>query len=115
MRATALRTCSSGVEPCTASRASSPGWAAAGLHADLVRLHACSLCRFFELTGHYPSSLVVVSYDFKRPRMLEEHRRALRWPAERMTFLGSPALMPDAVQVGGGCQRLRGLACMMRA
>jgi hypothetical protein len=39
-----------------------------------------SLCRFRELTGHYPSNLTVVSYDFKQPRFTDLHRHALRFP-----------------------------------
>lgn len=58
-----------------------------------------SLCRFHELTGSYPEHLTMVSYDFKRARFLEVHRAALRWPEERMSFLGSRTLSRDAVQV----------------
>lgn len=49
-----------------------------------------SLCRFRELTGHYPSNLTVVSYDFKQPRFTDLHRHALRFPEPRFSFVGVP-------------------------
>lgn len=54
------------------------------------------LCRFFELTGHFPSSIVVVGYDFKKDRFDELHRRALRWPGGRFNYVGTPALTEGA-------------------
>ncbi|KAL4517833.1 hypothetical protein Ndes2526B_g02233 [Nannochloris sp. 'desiccata'] len=54
------------------------------------------LCRFYELTGHYPASVVVVSYDFKRERFSELHRAALRWPMHRFDFVGTPAVAEGA-------------------
>jgi hypothetical protein len=54
------------------------------------------LCRFYELTGHYPASVVVVSYEFKRERFTELHRAALRWPVHRFDYVGTPALTEGA-------------------
>jgi hypothetical protein len=54
------------------------------------------LCRFYELTGHYPASVVVVSYEFKRERFSELHRAALRWPMRRFDFVGTPAVTEGA-------------------
>ena len=48
------------------------------------------LCRFYELTGHYPSSITVVSYTLKRDRFFTLHREALRFPADRFSFIGTP-------------------------
>jgi hypothetical protein len=54
------------------------------------------LCRFYELTGHYPASVVVISYEFKRERFSELHRAALRWPGHRFDFVGTPAVTEGA-------------------
>jgi len=58
-----------------------------------------SLCRFYELTGHYPASVVIVSYEFKRERFSELHRAALRWPMHRFDYVGTPAVT-DGAEVG---------------
>lgn len=58
-----------------------------------------SLCRFFELTGHYPDDVLAISYDFKHERFADLHRAALLWPDHRFHFLGTPALMPGAGEV----------------
>ncbi|KAL1920015.1 uncharacterized protein VTP21DRAFT_1161 [Calcarisporiella thermophila] len=47
-----------------------------------------SLCRFYELTGMFPRSVTMVSFDFKRQRFVDLHRRALRFPLERFTYVG---------------------------
>ncbi|KAH8967707.1 hypothetical protein BDL97_03G090400 [Sphagnum fallax] len=49
-----------------------------------------SICRFRELTGHYPSNITIVSYDFKESRFSELHRIALRFPASQFSFVGIP-------------------------
>lgn len=56
-----------------------------------------SLCRFHELTGHYPERITVVSYDFKKERFLELHRAAVQFPPERFFFEGTPG--PDEEHV----------------
>ena len=56
------------------------------------------LCRFYELTGHYPDQLTVVSYTLKQNRFSTLHRGALRFPQERFTFLGTP--VSTSVQIG---------------
>ncbi|KAG1666294.1 hypothetical protein FOA52_004775 [Chlamydomonas sp. UWO 241] len=48
------------------------------------------LCRFFELTGHYPDSITVVSYLLKKERFLTLHREAVRFPLEDFEFIGTP-------------------------
>ncbi|GLI62625.1 hypothetical protein VaNZ11_005289 [Volvox africanus] len=55
-----------------------------------------SLCRFYELTGHYPDTITVVSYTLKEARFRTLHRQAVRWPAEYFRFVGTP-VPPDAV------------------
>lgn len=58
-----------------------------------------SLCRFRELTGRYPAgNLTLVSYSEKEARFRGLHAAALRWPAHRFAFLGSPA--PPAAAAG---------------
>ena len=47
-----------------------------------------SIARFREYTGHYPTNITVVGYAFKGKRFEELHARALRWPVERLTYIG---------------------------
>ena len=47
-----------------------------------------SIARFHEYTGHYPTKITVVGYEFKRPRFIELHRAALRWPVQRFHYIG---------------------------
>lgn len=49
-----------------------------------------SLCRFYELTGHYPAAITAVSYTLKQRRFEEVHRAAVRFPASNFTFIGTP-------------------------
>ncbi len=58
-----------------------------------------SLCRFYELTGHYPDDVVVIGYDFKHERFSDLHRAALRWPDQHFKFVGTPALTAGAQEV----------------
>lgn len=48
-----------------------------------------SICRFYELTGHYPERITVVSYALKRERFVNVHREALRFPIDRYEFIGT--------------------------
>lgn len=57
-----------------------------------------SMCRFRELTGHYPLNVTVVSYDFKERRFTDLHRHALRFPELQFSFVGVP--IPASNQVG---------------
>ena len=50
-----------------------------------------SIARFHELTGSIPRHLTVVGYEFKRARFANEHLTALRWPADRFAYEGTPA------------------------
>lgn len=50
-----------------------------------------SVCRFRELTGSYPQNITVVSYDFKEERFANLHRSAIRFPALRFFYVGTPA------------------------
>jgi hypothetical protein len=62
-----------------------------------------SLCRFYELTGHYPAAITAVTYTLKQRRFEEVHRAAVRFPASNFTFIGTP--VPPAAKgaeaVGG--------------
>lgn len=46
--------------------------------------------RFFELTGHYPEQITVVSYNLKQNRFSTLHRGAIRFPSEKFKFVGTP-------------------------
>ncbi|GAB4816506.1 hypothetical protein N2152v2_003552 [Parachlorella kessleri] len=56
------------------------------------------LCRFYELTGHYPDNILVVGYEFKRERFLQLHRAAVGFPQPRFEYVGTPALNKGALQ-----------------
>lgn len=58
-----------------------------------------SVCRFREVTGRYPAHITVVSFEFKHERIAGLHAKALRWPLQRLRFLGTPALSEQALQV----------------
>jgi hypothetical protein len=47
-----------------------------------------SILRFRELVGRYPREVTVVSYEFKRPRFQQLHRRAVGWPEDRFHYIG---------------------------
>ncbi|CAM9787246.1 unnamed protein product, partial [Chrysoparadoxa australica] len=47
-----------------------------------------SVARFREVTGHYPTHLTVVGYDFKEWRFKNLHMPALGWPLKRFTYAG---------------------------
>lgn len=49
-----------------------------------------SLCRFFELTGHYPAQMTAVSYLLKQQRFEQLHRAAVKFPASHFHFIGTP-------------------------
>lgn len=47
-----------------------------------------SICRFHEVTGSYPTSITVVSHEFKRDRFEKLHRESLRFPEGLFKFTG---------------------------
>lgn len=42
-----------------------------------------SICRFYEVTGQYPTSITVIGFDFKRKRFQEIHLPSIRYPIDR--------------------------------
>ncbi|KAI9809118.1 MAG: hypothetical protein M1825_002407 [Sarcosagium campestre] len=46
------------------------------------------LLHFHIATGHPPTHITIVSHAFKRRRFVELHARALRWPVDRLTYIG---------------------------
>jgi len=52
-----------------------------------------SICRFREVTGHYPQRFTTVSFSFKQNRFERLHSNALLWPSENFNFIG---INPDA-------------------
>ena len=47
-----------------------------------------SICRFKEITGHYPTKITTVSFTFKRRRFETLHAPALRWPSNQFVYVG---------------------------
>ena len=47
-----------------------------------------SLIAFRSRFGRWPQHVTVVSHEFKKQRFIEEHRKAIRWPADKLTFIG---------------------------
>jgi len=47
-----------------------------------------SLLKFWKRTGTWPQKLTIISHGFKRERFLEPHIPALRFPLERVEFVG---------------------------
>lgn len=60
-----------------------------------------SIARFRELTGSVPRHLTVVGYAFKRDRFEREHVPALRWPADRFAYEGTPAASAEREKTSG--------------
>jgi hypothetical protein len=59
-----------------------------GFARDSLENLLFSVCRFRQVTGRYPHDVKVVSFNFKRQRFTTVHRRALRFPSRRFTFVG---------------------------
>ncbi|KAJ1654118.1 hypothetical protein IWQ61_005891 [Dispira simplex] len=49
-----------------------------------------SLCRFYEVTGRYPSNITFVGYPFKKNRFINLHRAALKLPTTKFHYVDSP-------------------------
>lgn len=47
-----------------------------------------SLCRFHEITGHYPTKVTVIGFDFKSNRFSELHRKAIGFPESNFSYIG---------------------------
>ena len=79
------------------TRGGSPGRAYTEEHArDSYENLLFSICRFHELTGSWPRNVTVVGYEFKRHRFEALHREAIAFPAERFSYIGTPAATPRA-------------------
>ena len=53
-----------------------------------------SLVRFWKITGRWPEKISIISHEFKKERFIELHVTAMRWPVERVQFVGiDPAYM----------------------
>ncbi|RKP35974.1 hypothetical protein BJ085DRAFT_6160, partial [Dimargaris cristalligena] len=61
-----------------------------------------SLCRFYELTAHYPVKITVISYQFKQNRFETLHRTALKIPETKFSYVPLPIENPpDPVKAKG--------------
>jgi hypothetical protein len=48
------------------------------------------ICRFFEVHGKYPESVVVIGFEFKRDRFVKLHlKQALRFPVVNVEYIGN--------------------------
>ncbi|KAH9485203.1 hypothetical protein JR316_0002110 [Psilocybe cubensis] len=47
-----------------------------------------SIARFQEFTGHFPTKITIVGYEFKRQRFTELHRKAIKWPRNKFYYVG---------------------------
>jgi len=47
-----------------------------------------SICRFHEVTGHYPKKITMVGFDFKKDRFVKLHRYAIKFPEAQFTYVG---------------------------
>lgn len=58
-----------------------------------------SICRNREYRAEYPTHVTFVSWEFKRARF-DLHRRTIRWPEHRFTYIGAnnPPRLEQAVQ-----------------
>lgn len=52
-----------------------------------------SICRFREITLHYPEKITTISFSFKQNRFETLHAKALLWPEQNFEFIG---INPDA-------------------
>jgi len=63
-----------------------------------------SIARFREYTGRWPEHITVVGYEMKRKRFEGLHREAIRWPADRFTYVGIDAEWEGPLVVEGEFQ-----------
>ncbi|MCX6875012.1 MAG: hypothetical protein NTW21_14565 [Verrucomicrobia bacterium] len=54
------------------------------------------IARFRECTGHYPASIEIVSWEFKRDRF-DFHRQTIRWPGDVEHYQYHGARNPDTL------------------
>ena len=47
-----------------------------------------SIIHFRHLTSHFPTHITLISHAFKRPRFLDLHFPAIRWPQPNLTYVG---------------------------
>ncbi|CAG8648588.1 1263_t:CDS:2, partial [Dentiscutata heterogama] len=59
-----------------------------------------SICRFTEVTGHYPQNITVIGFEFKRKRFLDLHRAAIKFPLDRFTYIGIDSVNVKSNKIG---------------
>ena len=47
-----------------------------------------SILRYYSILKRWPQHITLISHDFKKRRFIELHRRAIRWPIGKFTFVG---------------------------
>lgn len=63
------------------------------------------LCRFREITGRYPRTTSLVSYDVKEARFRDMHAASLRLPLDAFKFVGTKAPNQEAAEAGEAATR----------
>ncbi|KAF0556076.1 cytoplasm protein [Gigaspora margarita] len=68
-----------------------------------------SICRFREVTGHYPRNITVIGFEFKRKRFLDIHRAAIKFPLDRFTYIGidSTGVRSNTVKIDNALEPFR--------
>lgn len=61
-----------------------------------------SICRFYEVTGHYPKKITMVGFDFKKDRFVKLHRYALKFPESQFAYVGIRPAGPGKSGAMGG-------------
>lgn len=55
-----------------------------------------SVVKFWKISGSWPEHIIIISHGFKRPRFMDLHLRALRWPKAKAEFTGiDPSYMSE--------------------
>ncbi|KIN06496.1 hypothetical protein OIDMADRAFT_113505, partial [Oidiodendron maius Zn] len=62
-----------------------------------------SVLRFWKCAGLWPEHVTIVSHEFKRERFLELHVATMRWPRDRVEFVGiDPGYMREGSEEWDG-------------
>ncbi|KAG9255721.1 uncharacterized protein F5Z01DRAFT_555879 [Emericellopsis atlantica] len=70
-----------------------------------------SLTLFYSSFTAWPSRVTIISHDFKRPRLLDSHCRAIGYPLEQVEFIG---IDPQSMRDRNNKAAWQGVATAMR-
>lgn len=71
-----------------------------------------SILRFWRETGNFPEKVTIVSHAFKEDRLMELHIPAIRFPRERVLFVG---IDPEYMRIGHEAYDEERTASVLRA